>query len=174
MHQKRRFKRSAAAFLAVTQCAMPVFAATAGIWEVKDGNWIYKGEDGKYLSDTWLRTPSDGRLYHLDADGVMDSGWLLKDGTWYFLTTEHNGFFGAALENTWAWVDGYCYYFGADGKMAASCTTPDGFTVNGEGQWTENGTAVYVAGRGYQTKPVPAMEAVSMVKTSGGGGGGEI
>lgn len=172
MHQKRRFKRSAAAFLAVTQCAMPVFAATAGIWEVKDGNWIYKGEDGKYLSDTWLRTPSDGRLYHLDADGVMDSGWLLKDGTWYFLTTEHNGFFGAALENTWAWVDGYCYYFGADGKMAASCTTPDGFTVNGEGQWTENGTAVYVAGRGYQTKPVPAMEAVSMAKTSGGGGGG--
>ncbi len=171
MHRKKRFKRSTAAFLAVTQCAMPVFAATAGVWEVKDGSWMYKGEDGNYLSDTWLRDPSDGRLYHLDTAGVMDSGWLLKDGTWYFLTTEHNGFFGAALENTWAWVDGYCYYFGADGKMAAACTTPDGFTVNGDGQWTENGTAVYVAGRGYQTKPVPAAGTVSTAKTSGGGGG---
>ena len=108
MHWKSRFKKSVAGFLTVTQFAMPVFAAMVGAWEVKDGNWMYKGEDGNYLSDTWLRDSSDGRLYHLNASGVMDSGWLCKDGIWYFLTTEHNGFFGAALENTWAWIDGYC------------------------------------------------------------------
>ena len=172
MHRRKRFRKAAAVFLATIQCITPAFAAVAGTWEVKDGNWMYKGEDGNYLSDSWLRDPSDGRLYHLNNAGVMDSGWKLIDGSWYFLTNEHNGYFGAALENTWAWVDGYCYYFGTDGKMAAACTTQDGFTVNGDGQWTENGTAVYVAGRGYQTKNTLAEEATSTIRASGGGGGG--
>ena len=172
MHHRNRFRKSTAAVLAVAQCATPAFAAVAGAWEVKDGQWMYMGEDGKYLSDAWLRDPSDGHLYHLDASGVMDSGWKLIDGIWYFLTNEHNGSFGAAIENAWAWVDGYCYYFGADGKMAAACTTPDGFTVNEDGQWTENGVAVYVPGRGYQTKPTPGGSTqMSTAKTSGGGGG---
>lgn len=171
-NRKRTIRKSAAALLAVTQSVMPAFAAAAGVWEVKDGDWMYKGEDGNYLSNTWLRDPSDNRLYHLSESGVMDSGWKLIDGIWYFLTNEHNGFFGAALENTWAWVDGYCYYFGADGKMAANCTTPDGFTVNSDGQWTENGVAVYIAGRGYQTKPTPTSGAsASGTGTSGRGGG---
>lgn len=173
MSQGKQFKKSVAAILAVAQCATPALAAAAGTWEVKDGEWRYAGEDGKYLSNTWLRDPSDNRLYHLNAAGVMDSGWQLIDGVWYFLTNEHNGFFGAAVENGWAWVDGYCYYFGADGKMAAACTTPDGFTVNSDGQWTENGTAVYVQGRGYQTKPTPGSGTqTSVARTSGGGGGG--
>ena len=172
MHHRNRFRKSTAAVLAVAQCATPAFAAVAGAWEVKDGQWMYMGEDGKYLSDAWLRDPSDGHLYHLDASGVTDSGWKLIDGIWYFLTNEHNGSFGAAIENAWAWVDGYCYYFGADGKMAAACTTPDGFTVNEDGQWTENGVAVYVPGRGYQTKPTPGGSTqMSTAKTSGGGGG---
>lgn len=172
MRRRKRVIKGAATFLAAAQCVMPVMAATAGVWEMKDGGWAYKTQDGTYLTDTWLRDPADGHLYHLNAAGVMDSGWLLKDGIWYFLTTEHNGSFGAAAENTWAWVDGYCYYFGADGKMAASCVTPDGFTVNADGQWTENGTAVYVAGRGYQTKVAPAANTLPTTTRSGGGGGG--
>lgn len=175
MHRKKRFRTCTAAFLAVTQCVTPAFAAAAGVWEVKNGDWMYKGEAGVYLSDAWLRDPQDGRLYHLNGAGVMDSGWMLIDGVWYFLDNEHNGFFGAAMENAWAWVDGYCYYFGADGKMAAACVTPDGFTVNRDGQWTENGTAVYVPGRGYQTKPAPGSgPAASAARASDGkiGGGG--
>ena len=74
MHHRNRFRKSTAAVLAVAQCATPAFAAVAGAWEVKDGQWMYMGEDGKYLSDAWLRDPSDGHLYHLDASGVMDSG----------------------------------------------------------------------------------------------------
>ena len=74
-NRKRTIRKSAAALLAVTQSVMPAFAAAAGVWEVKDGNWMYKGEDGSYLSNTWLRDPSDNRLYHLSESGVMDSGW---------------------------------------------------------------------------------------------------
>ena len=46
----------------------------------------------------------------------------------------------------WQWIDGNgdgiseCYYFGTDGYMAAGTTTPDGYTVNANGAWTENGT----------------------------------
>lgn len=132
---------------------MPAFAATQPAWEVQQEKWRYKDENGQYKKSTWLRDPSDGRLYHLDAEGVMDVGWKYLDGAWYFLTNEHTGFYGAALEKTWAWVDGYCYYFSAEGKMSASCVTPDGFTVNADGQWMENGQPVYIAGRGYSTKP---------------------
>ena len=32
-----------------------------------------------------------------------------------------------------------CYYFDNVGYMAAGTTTPDGYSVNSEGQWTENG-----------------------------------
>lgn len=141
---------------------MPAFAATQPAWEVQQEKWRYKDENGQYKKDTWLRDPGDNRLYHLDANGVMDVGWKYLDGVWYFLTNEHTGFYGAALEKTWAWVDGYCYYFGENGKMAASCTTPDGFAVNADGQWIENGRPVYIAGRGYSTK---ASSVQTEVKT---------
>ena len=45
----------------------------------------------------------------------------------------------------WAWLDGNqdgtaeCYYFDASGYMLAGTTTPDGYTVNEGGAWTENG-----------------------------------
>lgn len=47
--------------------------------------------------------------------------------------------------NGWQWLDGNgdgiseCYYFGPDAYMAAATTTPDGYTVNADGAWTENG-----------------------------------
>lgn len=146
---------------------MPVFAATQPAWEVDQGKWRYKDGDGQYKKSTWLRDPNDHRLYHLDADGVMDTGWKLMDGIWYFLVNEHTGYYGAALEKTWAWIDGYCYYFGEDGKMAASCTTADGFTVDTDGRWTENGKPVYISGRGYITK---AKLAATNTRASGGSG----
>jgi len=32
-----------------------------------------------------------------------------------------------------------CYYFGGNGYLLTNMTTPDGYTVNGDGQWTEHG-----------------------------------
>lgn len=170
MHKKKLFTKGISMALIASQ-AMSSMTALAGVWEVKDGNWMYKGDDGTHLKNTWFRDPADNRLYYLDENGVMKSGWMLKDGIWYFLTNVHNGYFGSAVENGWAWVDGYCYYFGPDGKMAASCVTPDGFHVNHLGQWTENGTAVYVDGRGYQTKPaaVSDQQANEKKKTNSSG-----
>ena len=47
----------------------------------------------------------------------------------------------------WQWIDDNndgveeCYYFDANGYMLANTTTPDGYTVNADGAWTENGAA---------------------------------
>ena len=52
---------------------------------------------------------------------------------------------GSYPKNEWKWLDGNgdgiseSYYFGADGYLLTNTTTPDGYTVNADGQWVENG-----------------------------------
>lgn len=47
--------------------------------------------------------------------------------------------------NGWQWIDGNgdgvaeCYYFDANGWLMVNTTTPDGYTVNQDGAWVENG-----------------------------------
>jgi len=58
-------------------------------------------------------------------------------------------------ENSWQWLDGNgdgaaeCYYFDGNGYMLANTTTPDGYMVNADGAWMENGAV--------QTKQVGQM-----------------
>lgn len=66
-----------------------------------------------------------------------DEGWR-----WYYDN-------GSYAENTWLWIDGNqdgvseCYYLGPVGYMFYEGSypngTPDGYTVNYDGQWTVNG-----------------------------------
>ena len=48
-------------------------------------------------------------------------------------------------KNEWVWLDGNgdgvseCYYFDENGYLMTNGTTPDGCSVNADGQWTENG-----------------------------------
>ena len=52
---------------------------------------------------------------------------------------------GTFARSGWQWIDGdgdgisQCYYFDENGWMAADTVTPDGYTVNADGAWTENG-----------------------------------
>lgn len=53
---------------------------------------------------------------------------------------------GTYAANGWQWIDGNsdgtaeCYYFDGEGWMAQGETTPDGYEVNENGAWVENGT----------------------------------
>lgn len=66
-------------------------------------------------------------------------GWV-KDskGWWWNMPSGYP-------KNCWAWIDGNvdgyveCYYFGADGYALLDTTTPDGYKVNADGAWVENG-----------------------------------
>lgn len=75
---------------------------------------------------------------------AMAGVWILRDtGKWQY-DTLGRGTEEGLLKSQWAWLDGNhdsvseCYYFDADGNMAAS-TTIDGWTVNENGQWTVDG-----------------------------------
>lgn len=76
----------------------------------------------------------------LSATPVLAAGWQ-KDATgWWW--QENNGGYPVSK---WQWLDGNddgtaeSYYFGGNGYMFTNSRTPDGYQVNGEGQWTENG-----------------------------------
>lgn len=62
---------------------------------------------------------------------------------------------GTYAKNGWQWIDGNndgiaeCFYFDQSGWMLAGTSTPDGYTVNADGAWTENGSV--------QTKAVEAQ-----------------
>ena len=43
----------------------------------------------------------------------------------------------------WIWYHGYCYYYDGPYSYLKNCTTPDGYTVDEFGRWTENGVAVH-------------------------------
>ena len=70
------------------------------------------------------------------------AGWQHNTTGWWYGTNEANT---AWYANGWQWIDGNndgiaeCYYFDQNGYILSSATTPDGYTVNADGAWTDNG-----------------------------------
>lgn len=69
-------------------------------------------------------------------------GWyqnVNKDRWWYALPD------GTIYTSSWQWIDGNrdgiaeCYRFDYDGYIFTDTVTPDGYTVNADGAWAENG-----------------------------------
>lgn len=84
---------------------------------------------------------------------AMASGWQGSAETgWWYGTNKDNSQWHA---NGWQWLDGNgdgiaeCYYFDSNGYMAANTTTPDGYRVNADGAWVQDGAV--------QTKQVEAQ-----------------
>jgi len=67
------------------------------------------------------------------------AAWEKQDTGWIWVNDD-----GSRNANGWFWLDGNkdgvyeCYYFDANGIMASD-TTVDGYLVNSDGQWVENG-----------------------------------
>lgn len=74
---------------------------------------------------------------------------------------------GSYAANGWQWIDGNndgvaeCYYFDPSGWMLTGTSTPDGYTVNADGAWTENGSV--------QTKAVETQAAAGASGQDGQG-----
>lgn len=66
--------------------------------------------------------------------------WQQTDSNWKYQNDD-----STYATNGWQWIDGNqdgtaeCYYFDANGIMLANTTTPDGYTVDASGAWTELG-----------------------------------
>ncbi len=72
--------------------------------------------------------------------GVWRTGASPNENRWWYDNED-----GTWAEGGWQWIDGNqdgtaeCYYFDSEGWIAADTTTPDGYQVNGDGAWVENG-----------------------------------
>ena len=98
-------------------------------WSKKDGQWLYQLEDGSHIVNEWKQI--NGTWYHFDNSGVMQTGWIKENGTWYYLNKS------GAMETGWFTVSDKWYYANESGALAINTTTPDGYTVNADGEWVE-------------------------------------
>ena len=70
------------------------------------------------------------------------AGWQKNNTGWWYGTNADNSTWYA---NGWQWIDGNgdgfaeCYYFDGNGYIATNGTTPDGYQVNADGQWMQDG-----------------------------------
>lgn len=116
-----------------------------GEWVKDEKGWWYKRKDGSYPKSTWGYEAYNGKsywYYFLDS-GYMATGWVNLNGSKYYLFSGSDGWMGRMLTG-WQWIDGYCYYLGADsgnneGHLYRNEKTPDGYQVDKEGRWVENG-----------------------------------
>lgn len=172
-----------------------------GAWIQEGQDWKYQGTDGT-LKTGWVKTENgwyyldpqtgrmmtgwitvDGRRYYMNttADGVegqMRRGWWKDNaGKWYFFSTASDGTEGMTVTG-WQWIDGKCYYFdnlSAEnfGQMHTEGRTPDGYSVNADGQWVnENGEVQTRADRGYASNPAAAGTGSSAAGGGSGSSGG--
>lgn len=88
--------------------------AMATGWLFKNDNWFYLDESG-VMAVGWKQI--DGAWYRFDGNGYMLTGWTQSSGDWYYLSTIHDGGYGAMLTDT---------------------VTPDGYTVDKDGKWVES------------------------------------
>ena len=94
---------------------------------VKDGNtWYYLNAEG-IMQTGWVK--ENGTWYYLNGSGAMQTGWIKDNGTWYYLKSS------GAMATGWYQVGDKWYYSYASGALAVSTTTPDGYTVNANGEW---------------------------------------
>ena len=71
---------------------------------------------------------------------VLAGQWKTDANGWWYQNDD-----GSYPANCWQWIDGNgdgtaeCYYFNESGYMLSNTTTPDGYIVNQDGAWIENG-----------------------------------
>jgi len=127
---------------------------TEGHWQKEEGAWTFINPQGEKQKG-WI--VSEGAWYLLKEDsGTLQSGWWKSpSGKWFFFHTDHDGSFGR-LCTGWQWIDGYCYYFedqdSAHLGELLTAGTKDGYSVDEDGRWVENGKPVYEQGKGLLSK----------------------
>ena len=127
---------------------------TEGHWQMEEKAWTFVNAKGEKQKG-WI--VSEGAWYLLKEDsGTLQSGWWKSpSGKWFFFHTAHDGSFGK-LCTGWQWIDGYCYYFeDQDSAQLGELLTAgakDGYSVDEDGRWVENGKPVYEQGKGLLSK----------------------
>ena len=97
-------------------------------WIKENGTWYYLNKSGA-MQTGWVK--ENGTWYYLNDSGAMQTGWAKENGTWYYLNQS------GSMETGWFTVSDKWYYANESGALAINTTTPDGYTVNADGEWVE-------------------------------------
>ncbi|MSA12518.1 family 43 glycosylhydrolase [Lactonifactor sp. BIOML-A3] len=79
-------------------------------WEPDGDRWSYVNPDGSYVVNDWKLI--DGKWYHFDKSGYMQTGWLQLGKTWYYLKAD------GAMATGWLQLGSTWYYLKSSGAMA--------------------------------------------------------
>lgn len=132
-----------------------------GTWKQNaDGSWTYTTNalfrsTWGYILNPYAKGTEKNQWFYFDANGKMLTGWQVIGGRWYYMNTAADGSQGACLLNT---------------------ATPDGYTVNENGEWTVNGV-VQTAGAAASAAQANGIQAsasgtASKAETSAGSSSG--
>lgn len=122
-----------------------------GLWEFHSGGRTYRDE-WAYIYNPYAGNGQDSAdWFRFNETGHMVTGWYTDvSGDTYFLWPFSDGTRGRMVTG-WNWIQGADglerrYYFHADpegtiGALYKNQVTPDGFFVNGQGEWAVEGTA---------------------------------
>ena len=86
-------------------------------WQKIEGKWYYFDQKGHMMRDVYQQG-IDGKIWYVGKNGTWDGkssliGWQHSGKGWWF------GLYGEDyLKNTWKMINGYWYYFKADGFAA--------------------------------------------------------
>ena len=94
-------------------------------WVKDNGTWYYLDGSGA-MQTGWVK---DGSWYYLDGSGAMQTGWVKDNDNWYYLQDS------GAMKTGWMKVNDKWYYAYDSGALAVNTTTPDGYSVNYNGEW---------------------------------------
>ena len=97
-------------------------------WVKENGTWYYLNDSGA-MQTGWVK--DKGTWYYLNNSGAMQTGWVKDKGIWYYLNQS------GVMETGWFTVSDKWYYANESGALAINTTTPDGYTVNADGEWVE-------------------------------------
>ena len=103
------------------------------VLDTNTNKWYYMNEDNGVMTRGWHKDPQDGRWYYMDNSGAMLTGWQNIGGKNYFFnpvvpapTYEWN-----SADMRWDYVKTSSRPYGS---MYENEKTPDGYTVNANGE----------------------------------------
>ncbi|MBT9775978.1 hypothetical protein GPL15_05605 [Clostridium sp. MCC353] len=111
-------------------------------WAMENGKWTFT--NGVSYRNQWGYLYYNGTYgwYFFNQDGYMETGWHTEpDGRKFYLNPSEDGKQGQMFTG-WNLIDGKWYYFSQEhgsgkGQLLVSTTTPDGYTVNENGEWVQ-------------------------------------
>ncbi len=106
----------------------------------------------------WVMNPN-GTWQYLQNDGTyVKSNWSQLDGKWYYFGSD------ALMKTGWQKIKNYWYYLGTDGALWVNATTPDGYTVNGDGVWIDPATGAAIDTGAASTTQAPVQSEIATVR----------